>query len=88
MTKRLPAAPAPGPSKDHEAHFNYLFGAQERATLLKPQTGNHTEPGHPILSALLYALIVPDFLGMSLGNGAAPYRNVGTVARLAVALKP
>jgi hypothetical protein len=35
MIKRLPAAPALGPSKVHDARFDDLFGAQERATLLE-----------------------------------------------------
>ena len=35
MIKRLPAAPALGPSKDHDARCEDLFGAQERATLLE-----------------------------------------------------
>ncbi len=63
----LPAAPAPGPSKDHDARLDDLLGAHEGATLLDTaETCNHTEPGHRILPALSYALRVPEHLGMSL----------------------
>ncbi len=68
MTKRLPAAPAPGPLKDHEARFDYHSEPRRReATLLDTaETRNQTEPGHPMLPTLLYALIVPELLAMSL----------------------
>jgi hypothetical protein len=35
MTKRLPAACAPGPPKDHDARFDDHFGAQEGAALFE-----------------------------------------------------
>jgi hypothetical protein len=89
MIKRLPAAPALGPSKVHATLASTTYSEPRRGQpYSKPQTGNYTEQGHPILSALPYALRVLELLGISLGYGAAPYRDIGAVARLAVALKP
>ena len=68
----LPAAPAPGPPKDHDARFDNLFETQEGAALLETAEQQPHRAGDILCSRLFYMPSeFPSFWGYPWARGTS-----------------